>query len=505
MINWKIRYAKIISENPELFDQDLSALEVGSGNFGISEFLKRKVTGLEPNFSGEVGKFIEPVTGSILETNFTDMQFDYVICIDVLEHLNHDDRKKALEEMLRIAKKKVLLSFPCGEVAMWGDENYANQLKSFGLALPPWLQEHIENRLPNLVDVTKVIHQTGYQFDLVGNEGMMQHYGGILLDEFFGSSKQLLNIHSSKITNQAPIIDSEWDLYYSFLITIDINSKYSKKNAPPNKNLEPELNDRSVKIYAAFHAPIPLDHFGDIEPIAVGKIASNSDFKNYHTDTLKDGSCLNNIRWSELSGIYKIWKETTPSAFIGFCHYRRIFDLRGEKTSEVRSERVSLDGLPTAATHFSAPLKEKLNPESIYLPLPEKLDRTIFEQYHFTHKINDLCLVLDLLKEYFPDLNDSCQIVFESNMLFSNNMFIASWGNFNEICNIWFTVLTEFEKRVNSNTDNRYQKRDISFLAERIFTIWINYKKSQGINLVPIPYFHIEYPELNTSEWTVAI
>lgn len=505
MINWKIRYAKIISENPELFNQDLSVLEVGSGNFGISEFLKRKVTGLEPIFSGEVGKFIEPITGSILDTRFTDKQFDYVICIDVLEHLNHDDRKKALEEMLRIAKGKVLLSFPCGEVAMWGDENYANQLKNFGLVLPSWLQEHIDNRLPNLVDITQIIHQAGYKFDLIGNEGMMQHYGGLLLDTFFGSSSQLLNIHSNKIKNQAPIIDSEWDLYYSFLISININSKYIKKNVVPNKQLKSGLNDEDIKIYAAFHAPIPLDHFGDIEPIAVGKIARNGYSKSFLNDMLTDGNSLNNIRWSELSGMYKIWKEAIPSDYVGFCHYRRVFDLRCEEVPKIRSERISLEGLPKAGTKLSAPFKAILNPDSIYLPLPEKLDRTIFEQYHFTHKINDLCLVLDLLKEYFPDLNDSCQVIFESDSLFSNNMFVTSWNNFNEICNIWFTVLSEFEKRVNSYTDNRYQQRDISFLAERIFTIWVHYKKDQGLNLVHIPYFHIEYPELDTAEWTVAI
>ncbi|QWD87731.1 hypothetical protein AOC06_03960 [Polynucleobacter paludilacus] len=32
-----------------------------------------------------------------------------------------------------------------------------------------------------------------------------------------------------------------------------------------------------------------------------------------------------------------------------------------------------------------------------------------------------------------------------------------------------------------------------------------HYKKNQGVNLVHIPYFHIEYPDLNTREWTVAV
>ncbi|QWD48421.1 DUF4422 domain-containing protein [Polynucleobacter paneuropaeus] len=505
MINWKIRYAKIIKENPELCNSDFSILEVGSGNFGISEFVQRKITGLEPIFNGEIGKLVEPITGSILQNNFKENEFDFVICIDVLEHLCHDDRKKALHEMLRIAKKKVLLSFPCGEVAMWGDENYANQLKNYGLPLPSWLQEHIENRLPKIVDIVSIINESGYQFSLIGNEGMMQHYGGIVLDQFFGSSKQLLDIHSNKIKNEAPILDSEWDLYYSFLIDIDIDSKNKKIIKPETNHKNWNQEKGSISIYTTFHAPIPLNHFGDIKPLAVGNAANNSNLNKHPTDILNNGYCLNNARWSELSGIYKIWKEIKPTDYIGFCHYRRVFDLRCEEVAVDRFKRISLDALPEGATKINETLKEMLNTSSIYLPPPEKLDKTIFEQYHFIHKINDLCLVLDLIKERFPYLSESCQIVFESDLLFSNNMFITCWENFDEICNIWYTVLSDFEKLITIDTDNRYQQRDISFLAERIFTIWIHYKKNQGVNLVHIPYFHIEYPDLNTREWTVAV
>lgn len=502
MINWKVRYAKVISNNPELFDNNLSILEVGSGNFGISEYLKRNVTGLEPIFSGEVGKYIKPVTGSILNNNFIDDEFDYVICIDCLEHLDHDDREMAIKEMIRIAKKKVILSFPCGDIAMWGDESYGNQLKKFGLALPSWLQEHIEKRLPRLEDITSVINQAGYQFDIVGNEGMMQHYAGILLDHFFESSRQLLNIHSKKITNEAPILDSEWDLYYSFLIAIDKDKKNKKTIALPEKKDNHIPYKQSINIYAAYHTTIPLNHFGDMKPISVGKSAMNNNID--FTDVLKDGTRLNNARWSELSGIFKIWKESTPSDYVGFCHYRRVFDLRCKEISKERFDRIPLSALPTTATKLNDTFIDLLNEESIYLPLPEKLNNSIFEHYHITHKINDLCLILELLKKHFPDLNDSCHCVFDSNNIYSNNMFISSWRNFDEICNIWFTVLLEFEKKVINNNDSRYQQRDISFLAERIFTIWINYKIKQGVNLVQIPYFHIDYPELNTTAWTVT-
>jgi hypothetical protein len=138
------------------------------------------------------------------------------------------------------------------------------------------------------------------------------------------------------------------------------------------------------------------------------------------------------------------------------------------------------------------------------LPKPEILDRTIFDHYHASHKINDLCLVHKILQEHFPELSDSIPIIFNSSELYANNMFITSCENFNEICQIWFKVLTIFESLVLNEIQNRYQARDISFLAERIFTIWIHYKKNQGKSLVHIPFFHVDYPNLDYKEWTVV-
>ena len=54
---------------------------------------------------------------------------------------------------------------------------------------------------------------------------------------------------------------------------------------------------------------------------------------------------------------------------------------------------------------------------------------------------------------------------------YANNMFITSWENFDAICQIWYWVVTIFEYAVKNDGQNRYQRRDISFLTEKIFTI----------------------------------
>lgn len=504
MVNWKVRYAKLIEKNPSLLDSSFSVLEVGSGDFGISEYIKRKVTALELNFSTTPGKWIDPVVGSILNNNFTDGQFDYVICVDVIEHLKKDDRSKALKELLRIAKHKVLLSFPCGDIARWGDENYAAQLQALGILAPPWLQEHLENGFPALIEVVELIKQTQHHFELTGNEGMMQHYGGILLDQFFfKASNQLLAMHSNKAINEAPIVDSEWDLYYSFLFSIDAKSTAEKIHRKSSLRPNNFTNDGSIKIYSAFHIPIPLGHFGDISPLAIGDIAPSFADSTYPTDILNDGTRLNNTRWSELSGIFKVWKEI-PSAYVGFCHYRRVFDLRFEREISERTTCISLEQLPNNLMHFGNHFLSLLNDDSIFLPKPIIFDTTIFDQYHSYHKVNDLCLIIKILEDEFPELYKFTSVIFESNELYANNMFITSWENFDELCQIWFRVLSIFESIPKNKDANRYQTRDISFLAERIFTIWIHYKKAKGNNIMHIPIFHIEYPGLSAANWSAT-
>jgi SAM-dependent methyltransferase len=51
-----------------------------------------------------------PVCGSVLELPFARASFDAVVCLEVLEHL--EDPKAAVEELLRVARRAVVLSVP---------------------------------------------------------------------------------------------------------------------------------------------------------------------------------------------------------------------------------------------------------------------------------------------------------------------------------------------------------------------------------------------------------
>jgi len=56
--------------------------------------------------------------------------------------------------------------------------------------------------------------------------------------------------------------------------------------------------------------------------------------------------------------------------------------------------------------------------------------------------------------------------------LYANNMCILKREEFDKLCNWLFSILFEFEKRVDLNNYIGYQKRLFGFLSERLFTTW---------------------------------
>jgi len=71
------------------------------------------------------------IVADIRDSGIESDSYDYVICISTLEHI--EDPRKAVDEMIRIAERKVLITIPYGKAQKhsWGiqyDENLLKQL-----------------------------------------------------------------------------------------------------------------------------------------------------------------------------------------------------------------------------------------------------------------------------------------------------------------------------------------------------------------------------------------
>ena len=99
---------EIITAEPD------SVLEVGIGP-GITKSILKNI-GKFTYVSLDNNAELKPDhIGSILDMPFQNKQYDVVGCFEVLEHLPYDNFEKALSELLRVAKKAVIISLPNAE------------------------------------------------------------------------------------------------------------------------------------------------------------------------------------------------------------------------------------------------------------------------------------------------------------------------------------------------------------------------------------------------------
>ncbi|MDP3888451.1 MAG: class I SAM-dependent methyltransferase [bacterium] len=131
-------------------------LEVGSGPAGLTRYLKREITGLDKEFPKETSPFLKPITGSAVKLPFISKSFDHIICLDVIEHLPRQNRRKAIVEMLRVAKQDVILAMPIGKLAQKQDELLQNQCLETH-SEKGVLAEHLKYGLPSQEEMTQAI------------------------------------------------------------------------------------------------------------------------------------------------------------------------------------------------------------------------------------------------------------------------------------------------------------------------------------------------------------
>lgn len=176
-----LRYLPIVKEIKRLKLNNSNMLEIGSGSLGITPYLNRKVTGIDLDFFGPQTDLLTKVRASAINIPFDNRSFDVVLMVDVIEHLPENDRKKALEEGFRIAKKLLVISVPEGKDAFLEDKIISDYYYHIYKKEFPFLQEHRKYKLPENKFVNDTIKELSVKYkrkvDIIktGNVNMRLH------------------------------------------------------------------------------------------------------------------------------------------------------------------------------------------------------------------------------------------------------------------------------------------------------------------------------------------
>ena len=260
----------------------------------------------------------------------------------------------------------------------------------------------------------------------------------------------------------------------------------------------------NIRIYSFYYKPtvIPVDN--DLyRPILAGS-ALCSDRAGMAGDDTGYSISAKNKYYSELTGIYWVWKNTSHD-IPGSCHYRRYFCACESEPFDLKLKRAlyffigqhkKRHGLIYTGNinRFKKKLAGKqeileiLSTHDAILPQKRKLRYTVKEHYQRYHNSTDLGIIAQILSEKCPGYLDAFNKMLEGTSLYANNMFILPAAHFNRFMEWWFLILFEFEKQVNLEDYRGYQQRIMGFLAERLLTTWFLHEGLK-IKELPVVYF----------------
>jgi len=264
------------------------------------------------------------------------------------------------------------------------------------------------------------------------------------------------------------------------------------------------MSDHSkIKIYVFYYKNGSILQTDPIYQSIMAGNAQHEEKSSIVGDDSGENISIKNPYFSELTGIYWVWKNTKQDV-TGSCHYRRFFTAQSEpflhKIKRLLYYPVGLyikryGLIYTENTDLFVPriLNEKeinnlLNQYDAILPQARKLKYTVETHYCRYHDNNDLKLLKTILTEKYPEYLEAFNDVLQGKRLYANNMFIMKDEQFQIFMDWWFDLLFEFERRIDLNNYTDYQKRILGFMAERLLTVWFRKKQLNCIEL-PVIYF----------------
>lgn len=212
--------------------------------------------------------------------------------------------------------------------------------------------------------------------------------------------------------------------------------------------------EKDLTIWLTYHDDVQIEQYNLKEDDVIRL------FKGNNMEV--EGESINylNSFYSEMTTMYWVWKNQIKSKHVGFCHYRRRFTHLAE-IGDAECQVMEFVDFPF----------------------------TIRQHYKDAHNYNDFNDVVDILNQKYGEGNMYSEYMLNSRTFIPFCSFIMRYEDFESLCEFFFPVLFEFDRRhgLNMNAENYwakaekdfrfdnkvYQARAMSFLAERLISCYI--------------------------------
>jgi len=275
--------------------------------------------------------------------------------------------------------------------------------------------------------------------------------------------------------------------------------KFLEEKFPQPSSFE-KPDSRTAEICVCYHKEFDLIKNEILTPIQVGAELSDKDL-GIQKDNTGDNISSKNKNYCELTALYWLWKNSDAD-YKGLMHYRRLLDLNCNKKrwyNRFPNNIADILGLNRSQ------VVRAFEDFDVIVPMKRVIQqsKTAYEYYRKRHYISDMDRTLEIIKEKTPEIyHTAVDVMKNSRELYLYNIFISSKEFLDEYAKWLFDILytLEFEIQPDVEVRDTFQQRVYGFLSERLFTIYVEYKKSQGLKVLEVP---VVYCETNKKRYDV--
>lgn len=252
-----------------------------------------------------------------------------------------------------------------------------------------------------------------------------------------------------------------------------------------------------IKVFVLYHKPMPVFQSEVFVPLQTG-CDDNEHIDGFLHDNTGDNISKKNKFYAELTGCYWVWKNYLPNhpelEYIGFCHYRRNWDLRkkGAIQDPWFMRKKSYSGFRKYFDEHSSSafVREKL--EDCDILLPGKISfapygQSNFESYRCAgHSDAALKAAREAVKNLYPECEEDFDDFFSKNNGYFCLNYIMRRELFEDFMTWLFSVLGEVERNFDWNCGDTYATSKMpAYIAERLLNVWLRSRdKKQGLKII---------------------
>ena len=190
---------------------------------------------------------------------------------------------------------------------------------------------------------------------------------------------------------------------------------------------------------------------------------------------------------------YWAWKNVQAD-YYGICHYRRYFSFAdGPVPQDIYTNVLESTISPEARQKYHLDdmdrIQSVVNAYDITVTTPFDVTavgyKDVAAQYSLQSFLEerDLGLMEAAIKKFCPDYLETFHTTMTGKIFYPCNMWIMKKEIFQEFCSWLYQLMFEVEKYLDLSEANVDRRRAIGHLAERMLTVFVNYKLKQGIRL----------------------